>query len=365
MKNDEVDLMQLLLPFWKNRKHFFIYCLIAAFLGIVFSFGYNKEYKAETVFIPQIDSKSAGLSNSSFGGLATLAGVKLNSSEGTINFPPELYPNLKYNVEIQLELLNAKLFIPDLKDSVTYRYYYKNLYKPSLISVVKSYTFGLPGILLNLMRGPSNSNSSVLARNAKYYSLSMDDYLLIEKLKSQMSIEPDEDDYSVVLAFLMEDPLYASQMAGHLERIVHKELISFRLSKINSELSYLEKTLDEKLAAFENAQQALSYFKDRNQVLTTSSSQNTLRRLENDYDIAFSIYKELLVAFEQKKIEKSKTTPLIKTIRPIVIPNLKVSPNRLLIAFSFVILAILLFIFKFIVRPQLQDVLKKISTDAA
>lgn len=333
---DEVDLKYFLIPIWKKRKRVLITIIIFAFIGVFIAYSLENRYTADTVFLPQGGEGSEQIGGQ-LGGLASLAGINLNSGGGgALIFPPALYPNLLDNIDLQLELLSSKIYLQDLGDSVTYRVYYDSVYSPGIMSILLDYTIGLPGKIFGALKG--GEDAPIKRGQDKYYRISKKDYGLIKQLKADITLKPNDADGYVSMSFTMPDPDHAAQMAGHLERILHNNLVDFRLEKIIQELEYLEGTYAEKKKDYLKAQKELSDFKDRNINLITTSSQENLQNLQNQFDLTFEIYKNVSASLEQKKIEKSKNTPLIKTIKPIVIPFKRSSPNRPQVLIIFVIL---------------------------
>lgn len=353
VKKDEIDLMDYIRPLWLERRKLLYIVLIFLFFGILIAILQEREYTADTVFIPQIEGESGGIGGK-IGGLASLAGIDIaGSAGGIIDFPPSLYPNLLDNIDTQLKLLESKIYLPETGDSVSYKVFYDSIYSPSPLSKLKKYTFGLPGVILNMMRAASNE-TSLKSKQEKYYRISESEYNHLVRLKSQMTLSPDPDAGYVALKFIMNDPEHAAQMAGHLEKIIHKELVDYRVDKIDRDLIYLEDIYKKRKEEFIKAQEALAEYMDGNQKLSQAMSQNQLQRLENDYDLAFDIYKDIAASLEQKRMERSKNTPLIKTIKPIVVPFIKSAPNRPLTALFFAILGLILGVAQILVWPWLK-----------
>lgn len=349
---NEVDFFVYARELWSSRKRLLKFLILFTLIGLIVALLQRKEYRAESIFIPQIETNSSGLGGS-IGGLASLAGIDIQSaSRGSVDFPPTLYPNLLENIDLQLDLLNSKIYVKSIEDSVSYRVFYDSIYRPSVLSKVYEYTFGLPALVISSIR--SDEGSKVNVPKGKYYRITSSDHLHLKRLKKSIKIVPDMDEGYVSLSFIMNDANHAAQMAGHLEKLIHEALIDYRLEKINQELGYLSTVFSNKKQEFIDAQNSLSDFMDKNLVLSTAASKNELNRLQNNYDLAFEIYKDLAASVEQKKIERSKKTPLIKTIKPIVVPFEKASPNRPMTLILFFLLGLGLGVFIILVLPRLK-----------
>lgn len=353
-QDTEIKLTEILIPLWRKRVRIIYIVVIFTVIGVLYAFLQQEEYTAESIFIPQTSAGNTSIGNK-FGGLASLAGIDLNDGAGSnVDFPPSLYPRLLENIDFQLALLNSNIYVSEIKDSVSYREYYDDFYKPGTLSVLSKYTIGIPFTILAAIKGTSESSSEQI-ETTKYYHLSSADFEHIKRLKSQLVVKTDMKAGFVMTQFTMNDASHAAQMAGHLEKLIHEALINYRLDKINQELDYLEETYSQKREEFVSIQNVLAEFKDSNLSLTLSSSQNELNRLENDYEMAFDIFKEVATALEQKRIEKSKNTPLIKTIQPIVVPFRKSAPNRPITVILFMIMGFAYACLRFLIFPLLKE----------
>jgi uncharacterized protein involved in exopolysaccharide biosynthesis len=96
-------------------------------------------------------------------------------------------------------------------------------------------------------------------------------------------------------------------------------------------LSYTQEQYNLKKSLLYSAQANLAGFKDRNIFISTSSFQTQLLRLESDYNNANIVYQELAKQVEQAKLQVSKDTPIFSVLKPVVVPNEKSGPKRLLI----------------------------------
>lgn len=77
--NKEVDLIELLNVLWANKRRILIFGFCGIMLGVFVALISASAYRAETVFIPQIETKSSAIGGD-LGGLASLAGIDIGSS---------------------------------------------------------------------------------------------------------------------------------------------------------------------------------------------------------------------------------------------------------------------------------------------
>lgn len=95
-EEQEIDLLELAMKLWKQRKKLIIWSVCGAVLGLVVAFSIPKEYATSVKLAPEItDSKaSAG----GLGALASMAGLSTGSGGGMDAVYPQLYPDVVSSV---------------------------------------------------------------------------------------------------------------------------------------------------------------------------------------------------------------------------------------------------------------------------
>lgn len=336
-RNDE--LLKYLKPFWQKRKMVFIILFLSACLGVFVAVKSEKEYTASIVFIPQIsDSDGLGNLGGNIGGLASLAGIDLAKSAGK-DFPPGLYPDILRSVHVQLSLLNAPLVMPETKDEVTFRQYYEEYHQESFASLLKEYTIGLPGLLIKAIKGSKKSKGNQ-SKYGEFTRLSNEEFSLVTMMRDQISIITSLKEGFVSVSVNMPDPYLAAQMTKNLENVLREELIKYKTTNANAELTYVQERYNEKKKEFTLVQENLAIFRDRNKNLNTASARNRLDLLESEYNIAQDVYLNLARQLEQAKLQLTRNTPRFSVIKPVSVPTIKSGPNSLSTIFLFIFFGI-------------------------
>lgn len=334
------EMLKYVKPVWEKRKTVFVILFLSACLGVFVALKAEKVYTASTVFIPQI-SGSDGIGNlgGSIGGLASLAGIDLQKSVGK-EFPPSLYPDILRSVEVQLQLLEAPLILPGTNVQVTFRQYYEDYHKESFMGVVQKYTLGLPGMILKALKGSGTDENAT--EFGDFTRLSTQEYQLIQRMQSQISIIPSVREGFVSISVSMPDPYLAAQMTKNLEKLLREELTRYKITNAKAELDYIQERYNEKESGYLGAQESLAVFRDRNKNLNTASSRNKLDQLQSEYDLAQDIYLNLARQREQAKLQLTRDTPVFSVIKPISVPTLKSGPNSVSTVLLFIFLGIMM-----------------------
>ncbi len=340
--------------------------LVFSVLGVCVVLLSHKHYTSKTVFVPQVSS-AQGLELGNLGGLASLAGFDFENSSGG-EFPPTLYPKILSSAKIQLAMLNSKLIIPsgDQYDTVSYRTYYEDYYKPSVLTYIPKYTIGLPFKIIDAMKvnkgGDSESSEGSESTNMGFQYISRDELEMIEIMLEQVTISPSLKEGFVTISFTMPDPVLAAQMTSNVQELLTEVLIDYKTKNAQTELENIQRSYEERKKEFEAAQEELALFRDSNQDLSSAFALNQLERLEKKYNLASTIYTELAKKHEEAKLKLDRSTPIISIIEPITIPTKKSGPSTFLILFGSIFAGLFIFITWVFIPPLVVKLRQQLET---
>lgn len=333
-QDNEIDLVELIKSIWYERK--FIAKVISVFLliGLVYAFTSPIEYQASSKLLPESQT-TQGPNLGNLAGLAGLAGVDLGvigeSHAGTLS--PQLYPEIVNSLPFILAVLNDTVYFEQLNLYTTPFHYFKEIEKASLIGLVKKYTLGLPALFMKNLKGESKVSEKI----TPFYRLSKEDWLLIEKFKDRILIEINPETGIIELRTEIPDPYAAAQIAKKVELMITKAVVEYQTNKSQKNLEFILETYQEAKTEFELIQLKLAQTVDRNKNVTTATAKIELQRIEQEYEVAFNIYKGLSSQVEQAKIKLKEETPVFTVLEPVRIPEDKHKPKRKLIVILFLL----------------------------
>jgi len=328
--DDEIDLIQLAKTFWEGRRTIIKTVAVFAVLGLLVALFSPKQYTATTTMVPQdndAQSKLGGLS-----GLAAMAGFNLNLA-GTSDITPAVYPQIISSVPFQLELMKTELTFKGIDHPVSLYDYYTEYDKPN--PLIK-YTLGLPGVLLKAIKGKKKEGPA-LGNNGPI-RLTEDQKKVQKKLSELVSIDYNDKDGYVTLTCSMPEALPAAQLAQHTQKMLQQYITDFKVKKATASLDFVQQRYDETKKQFEQAQDDLARFRDRNKNVATAMAQTELDRLTSNYNLIYSVYSELAKQLEQAKIQVKEDTPIFTIIEPVSVPLEKSKPNRPMILIIWIFL---------------------------
>ena len=292
--------------------------ILFAVLGVILALVSPTKYTASSTFMPQL---SEGQTNSSLGGLASLAGINLSAIMGSQpqEISPSLYPQIAESIPYRLALLDATV-----ESNTSFRdYILTQSGGVAILPLLKKYTIGLPGLLLNKQTDNNENLDTSLfqiteARQGPFRVFST----------GRLSIEVDDQEGLVSISVELADRMVAAQLAQAATDLLQSNIIAFKSQSARNNLDFIERQYESKRQEFEEIQDSIAIFKDQNLNITSTLYQNQLTRLESQFTVTSSVFQELAGQVEQAKIQVNKDTPIFTIIEPVSVPLERSKPKR-------------------------------------
>lgn len=335
----EIDLVEIIKKVWGQRK--FILKITAIFIcfGILVALFSGKEYTANSTLVPQTGEKNA---MGGLGGLAAMAGINLNNVGGNEVLSPKIYPKVLESIPFQKELMQTEIKFEEYEHPVKLIDFYtsEEYRKFSLTGVILKYTIGLPGVIMEAIRGeePEMKYEKNAADGIVVGTLSKDESECIKMLKSKIALNVNDKEGYVTIAAMMHEPLAAAQLAAKVQVMLQRYITEFKIAKVKANLEFVEERFLEAKEQFEKKQDELAGFRDANRGFASAVARTTEERLNNEYNLAFSVYNELAKQREQANIQVKENTPIFTVVDPVTIPTERSKPKRGLICIAFAFL---------------------------
>ena len=327
---EEIDLIAIVKTLWNGRKTLIISIGVGAVLGLFVAILSPKEYTVSTVMVPQ---SGTDMSKSQLSGLASMAGLNIGMAQSS-DLSPVIYPKIVNSVPFKLELMNTPIHFSDVDKPVSiFDYYTDNQYnKPSVLSVIKKYTLGLPGFILSVIRKkPQELELPKDLEKSKLISLSKDQKDIIKQLDQTISLAVEKKEGYLTLTVNMPEALAAAELAQKAQELLQREIINFKVEKSQADLDFIQERYNVAKAEAEGYQVNIAVNTDRYKNLTSSLPQVKTTRVQTKYGIASGVYQDLAKQLEQAKIQVKKDTPVFTIVEPVTIPTERSKPNRAMI----------------------------------
>ena len=356
-ESDEIDLKDLFIKIWTQRKLIFVVTAIAIVIGLLVAFLSPVEYSASCTVVPQQTEKSGG----NLAGIASMMGVNLGSGMSGETLSPTVYPNIVKSAPYCSDIMQTKITTKKSSVPITlYEYYTEDEYRDrNLFSIIAKYTIGLPGTILSAI---TSNDSEDLGQaiysdtiTGKVISLSEDERKVYEIISNSIQLELNSKDGYIVLGYSFGEPEAVAQITQNLYTTLDKYVRNYKAQKAEDNLIFVQSSYEDARADFLRKQSELAAFQDANRDLSTASARAILRRLNSEYDIAFTVYNELAKQLEQAKLAVKQSIPVLTVIDPVVVPNQKSAPRRAMILIVFTFLGFIIGIGWVFIKPFIDD----------
>lgn len=331
--DDEIDVMALLKKFWDKRVLILKIALVFFAIGIFVALFSPKQYTAERVFVPQT-GKSTGVGK--YAGLAAMAGISIDMGSSDATISPMVYPHILKNVDFQRELMNTPIHFEGYDEPIVLFEYYtdKKYHKFNLLSAIKKYTIGLPGVIIQAIKGdPDKKPAEVLPQSAegevKLNALSPKEARIAKMLSQCVSLNVDQKQGYLTLTANMPEAVAAAELCNSVYVLLKKYVSSYKTAKSESDLAFVESQCADAKKDYEAKQRKYAYYVDSHRGITTASSRVEEERLQADMQLSQQLYSELSKNVMTSRIKVKEEAVSFSDLVPARVPNQKTKPKRL------------------------------------
>ena len=362
--SDEIDITEILKKLWVKRSFIIKLTVLFLLIGLFVALFSPVQYTSTCTVVPQSGNRSGG---GGLGGVAAIMGVNLGTAmmtEGTLS--PVMYPEIIKSVPFTREIMKTEVIVEKSNGQpiTLYDYYTDKQYRDfNLLGAIKKYTIGLPGVLIGAIRGdkePEIVESSLIGDSNTVFKLTEEEKRVYDAIQGAVQINPNSKDGYVTIGYVFPEAKVAAQVTDKIYRTLEEYVSQFKSEKLNDNLEFVEISYETARTDFLNAQDRLTAFQDANRGLTTASARSMETRLRNEYDIAFTLYRELATQREQAKIAVKENQTILTLVNPPVVPHEKSAPRRSIIIIGFLFLGIVVAVGWVLAAPSLQSVREEI-----
>ncbi len=333
-KEDEIDLIDLILKVWRERRVVVKSIIIAGIIGLFIAIFSPVKYRVTTIMVPTVADKGV---KGSLGGLAAMAGIDLSSGASDV-LSPALYPKIIESIPFKREMIETKVSIEGIERPVSYKEFYQDIYFPGIFHYIKEYTIGLPKVVLKAIKEEKNSQEQVSGGLSSLIFISEEEEDVFKILEDNLSLDVNDKEGYIELSVDMPEALAAAQLAKKAQLLLQKYIIDLKSKKAKGQLLFIQECFKEKEKEFLKAEYALANFHDCNKNVISAKAKTIERQLQTQYNLIYSVYSGLAKQMEQQKIQVEEDTPVFSIIEPVSVPVKSSKPKRTLILIAFLFL---------------------------
>jgi hypothetical protein len=284
------------------------------------------------------------------GGLAGLAGINLGMDQKNI-LSPELYPEISQSLPYLLKVVNEPIYFNQSDTTVSPYTYFKEISKPTYLSYIFQYTIGLPALIKSKLSKKDQQIKTSGTTQGRLLWLSKDDNKFLKKFKDRIAVSVEEKTGIISISCRMPDAHASAELTDNCVSILSKFIVDYKIGQYQENLEFIQERYKEAERNYHKSQNELAIFTDQNRNVITSLANVEMQRLQNEFNVAFDVYKGLASQLEEARIRVKENTPVFTELEPIKIPIEKSAPQRKIILIMFFMTGLFLgFLYKFILN---------------
>lgn len=302
-EEQEFDLFEFFKKLWLRRYLIVGITVVCLLIGVLVAFLSPKEYTARCVMGLQSEDKTMRIS---FVGAPSLEGMNVgNKREDVIS--PKMYSNILFSVPFLRDLMHSKLYKASGNDSLSFYDYCSGA-------------------------GESEQKSDMKSSGSIQMLTSQEEKCMI-MLKNDIDYELKSRDGYMTISVTMRDPLLAAQLTQKIQTLLQEYIVNLKVAKARANLNFIQERYVEIRHNLELKQEELTAFREKHKG-DQALWQTQEKILNNEYDLFFSLYSDLVRQLEKAKIQVKETMPVLTIIEPVVMPTSPAKPQRMLICLA-------------------------------
>ena len=328
-QEEEIDLLELALKVWAERKWILKCCGYAVIVGLVIAFSIPKEYTATATIAPELsDGKSGGGLSS----LAAMAGFKINTSSGADAIYPDLYPDIVSSTPFITGLFNIP--VKDLEGKIdTTLYCYLDEYQRSpWWSVITSAPFKVLGWVVSLYKDEEEKEGMQLDP----FHLTVRESSITKLLSNSISVSVDKKTGLTTLSVTMQDARIAACLTDSVMCRLQNYVTNYRTNKARQDFEFQKGLFERKKKEYEIAQENYAKFADANKNIILQSYRAEQVRLENEMNLAYQVYTSVAQQLQMAEAKVQEITPVYTVVEPATIPIRASKPKKVILLIGIV-----------------------------
>ncbi len=328
--SEEINLIELAKKLWTQRVFILKVAAIAAIVGLIVAFSIPKEFTTTVKMAPEgINTTKGG----EMADLAALAGFDLsgnsNNWEG-INLT--LYPDVVMSTPFMVELSQIPVKGADMDSTLTLYDYIDTQISSPWWSYIIQFPFRALGWITSL--GKEDAEPSGI----NPYALTKKQSEVLNRIKDRIGISVDKKTGVITASATAQDPIVTATVADSMVNKLQEYIYKYRTEKAIRDLDFTQNMFDEAKQNYHEAQRKWAEAYDANRNIAKQSAQVDLIRLQNEQQLAFSVYNQMAQQLESAKIKVQEQTPCVTIIEPASIPVKKSNASKLVILIGFIFL---------------------------
>lgn len=297
----------------KDKLWMSIFVGVFAILGLVAAFTTPKTYTSTVMLAPE--ESGSGFSGS-ISSLASMVGMNMKIGQTGDALYPEIYPDLVSSTDFIVKLFPVQISTKDDSIHCDYYTYLTKHNKHALMDLPKA-ALGkwMKEHMKNDVAKPADADSTV---TPLWLSKEEDD--VAGSIAKSVSCSVDKKTNVITIDVTDQDPLVAALMADSVRDHLQIAITEYRTKKAKIDLKYMQSLFNEAKKQYDDARKAYAEYADANQDLMLQTYQKEVDELENEMQLKYNIYEEVVQQLQLAKAKVQERTPAFTVIQSATVP---------------------------------------------
>lgn len=324
-QEESIDIMPYIKTLLDNWKLLFKIGCIASVVALILVIDLPKKYPTTAILAPEIAQKSG----SNLSSLAAIAGINISNAVMTDAMYPDIYPEIVNSIPFNVELLSMPVSFERKDETIeTDLYtYLKEYQKGSWWGYVISAPGKALGWLIDLIKGEEEEDALAGAAVLDPDRLTRKQTSLLKKFKEDISISVEKKTFLITISVKMQDPEISKQLCDKIVENLQKYVTQYRTEKSRRDVVYYTKLNQESRESYYAIQQKYAAYVDGNQGISRHSFNIEKERMQNETNLAFSLYNQTSQQLQMAQAKLQQETPVCVVVQPATVP-IKGYPSR-------------------------------------
>lgn len=323
-QNSKISIAQIIKIVWADRRMLTFYCLISAIIGIVFAFSIPRVYKSQVMLAPE--EVENGL-NSNISSLASMVGLDMSISSSDAIYP-EIYPDMMHSTKFLISMFDIQVKSKDGKINTTLCDYIDHYQKTSW--------FLWPMKILKSRK----KEGIVKGKKINPYWLTKAEAGIAKNIDDNITCLVDKKTNVITITAQAQDPLIARTIAEAARKRLQQFITEYRTTKAKQDLKYVKQLCNEAKGQYVEARRKYGAYSDANQDLLLQSAKSTQDDLENDMQLKYNIYTQVMQQLQMAEAKLQERTPAFTIIQNATVPFKHSNTPKIFILTIFIVLGI-------------------------
>ena len=306
----DINLIEVIRLLITDKKKVGIYSCVAGVIGVLLAFGTPKIYKSTVILAPEESSSSFSGSISS---IAAMVGMNMKIGQTGDALYTEIYPDLMESTGFIVGLFPVTVTKNKTGETFSYLEYIQKHQKMGILDYPSAGIVMLTEALSSKEpTGPGHKP------NPKHLTKKEDE--AAKAIKGNINCSVDKKTNVITIVVTDQDPQIAATVADSVQVHLQQAITDYRTKKARVDLEYMQKLFIEAEQQYKKARQIYASYCDANSKVALQSVQSKIDDLENDMQLRYNIYQQVVEQLQLAKAKVQERTPAFTIVQEASVP---------------------------------------------